>query len=478
MTHHVHDTKFADKANCRNAANGLMKRKDGEGIENLTLITYDVWATEGSQPYADEEAKIAWLESCGFNTVPLRICRTPEEVIAYRAQVMEMRKSLEYDIDGLVVKERYVDHEDASRARPDRQIAFKFSLEEAVTIVRGVEWSRSGGTYTPVALFDPVELAGTTVQRASLANPGTMRALGVSIGCSVVVVKRGEIIPKVESVVPGAGCGLEPVVFPVVCETCGTPLVDEGSRLFCPNKSCPKRVLHQLLKWVQTVDIRDFGTTLVNSLFTAGVLTSVTDIYSLTLEDLTPFFLNEQSIAAEKESLGAVKVLNSIQSHRDMSLSVFVAGFDIEGIGETTAEKLVNAGYDTLEKMLSAGEEQFAAVYGFAEVMAHTAVEGLAENAEEMRFLVSSGTIRLAAPSAGVFAGMSFCFTGELTTMNRADAEQTVKKNGGSCKSSVTKDLTYLVTNDTLSGSSKNVKAAKFGIKIIDEKDFRKLAGI
>jgi DNA ligase (NAD+) len=476
MTHQVHDTKFADKANCRNAANGLMKRKDGEGIENLTLITYDVWATAGEQPYTDEEEKIAWLKSCRFNTVPLVICRSPDEVVSYRAQVMEIRNSLDYDIDGLVIKERHINHEDAIRSRPDRQIAFKFSLEEAVTVLREVEWSRSGGTYTPVALFDPVELAGTTVQRASLANPDTMRTLGVNIGCSVVVVKRGEIIPKIESVVPGGR--LAPVPFPETCETCGTPLVDEGTRLFCPNKKCPKRVLHQLLKWVQVVDIRDFGETLVNSLFKSGKLTSITDIYSLTPDDLTSFFLNEESIAAEKESLGAVKVMNSISSRRNMSLAVFIAGFDIEGIGETTAEKLVSAGYDTLDKMLAADEVQFAAVYGFAEVMAHIAVEGLAENADEMRNLVSSGIIHIAAPSSGVFAGKSFCFTGELFTISRADAEQIVKKNGGSCKSSVTKDLTYLVTNDTTSGSSKNVKAAKFGIKVIDEKEFLNLAGI
>jgi DNA ligase (NAD+) len=110
--------------------------------------------------------------------------------------------------------------------------------------------------------------------------------------------------------------------------------------------------------------------------------------------------------------------------------------------------------------------------------MAHTAIEGLAENAEEMRSLVSSGIIHITSPSSGVFAGMSFCFTGELQTMKRSDAEQIVKRKGGSCKTSVVKDLTYLVTNDITSGSSKNEKAAKFGIKIIDEKDFLKLAGI
>jgi DNA ligase (NAD+) len=478
MPHRVHETKFSDKANCRNAANGLMKRKDGNGSENLTLITYDVWATEGAQPFSDEEQKLAWLKMRGFNTVPLKICRSTDEVIAYRAQVMEIRKSIDYDIDGLVVKERKIDHEDASRSRPDRQIAFKFSLEEAVTIVHAVEWSHSGGTYTPVAIFDPVELAGTTVQRASLANPDTMRALGIKIGSLVVVVKRGEIIPKIESVIPEEDHTSFPVSYPVVCEICGTKLVDEGTRLFCPNKMCPKRVLHQLMKWVQIIDIRDFGETLIESLFKAGKLLSVSSIYTLSIEDLVPFFLNEESIAADKKSLGAEKVIRSIQSHRRISLSAFIAGFDIEGIGETTAEKLVDAGYNTLEKMLTATEEQFSTVYGFARVMAHTAVEGLAENAAEMKSLTGSGTISITAPLVGKLVGKSFCFTGELVAMKRSDAEKLVKQQGGSVKSSVTRDLSYLVTNDTSSGSSKNIKAVKLGVTVISEKQFLELAGI
>lgn len=476
MTHSVHDLKYPDKANCRNAANGLMKRKDGEGSENLNLIVYDAFATEGEQPFADEESKIEWLKESGFSTVRLEICRSPQEVIDYRASVMEERKNLEFDIDGLVIKERRINHEDASRARPDRQIAFKFSLEEAVSTVRDVEWSINGGTYTPVAIFDEVDLNGTKVRRASLANPDTMRALGVYIGSKVVVVKRGEIIPKIERTLPDSSHDLKPVNMPLKCECCGTPLRDEGSRLFCPNKECGKRVLHQLMKWVQVVDIRDLGESLVKSLYESGTVRSISDLYSLSVESLAPHFLNEESLAADKKSLGAEKVYSSIQNHRRMPLSVFVAGFDIEGIGETTVEKLVSAGFDSLEKLLSMSEEQAAKVSGFAEKMASIAVEGLSENASEMRSLADS-IIIIEAASTGILAGKSFCFTGELVSMKRADAEKLVKENGGFCKSSVTKDLSYLVTNDVSSGSSKNAKAAKFGIPVIDEKEFLALFG-
>ena len=480
MKRSVHKKYFSDKANCRNAANGLMKRKDGSGSEHLTLIAYDVWATQGEQPYKDEEEKLAWLKKYGFNTVVLKICSNADQVIEYRAKVMEERKNLDYDIDGLVIKERAVNHEDALRARPDRQIAFKFSLEEAVSVVRKVEWNESGATYTPVAVFDAVDLNGTSVQRASLANPNTIAALGLQIGSHVIVVKRGEIIPKIESVVPQEDKSENtfPVELPIKCETCGSTLVNEGTRLYCPNKSCSKRILHQLLKWVSVADIRDLGDTLVRSLFADKVLNSISDIYKLDEAVLKPYFLGQESLGNEKESLGAKKVAISIQSHRKLSLAKFIAGFDIEGIGETVVEKLLDAGYDTLEKLFAASQEEIAGVYGFAKVMAQILVQGLLENKDEMEFLVKSGTIEVEQGiKQGSLTGKSFCFTGELTTMKRADAQALVKQKGGSVKTSVVKGLSYLVTNDTSSGSSKNVKAAQLGIPVINEQEFLALIG-
>lgn len=477
MPRQVHQTYFSDKANCRNAANGLMKRKDGEGCQHLQVICYD--ALFENHSFADEIDKVTWLKTCGFNTVPLTLCKNPRQVIEYRSQVMELRPKLDYDIDGLVVKERVIDLQDAARARPERQIAFKFSLEEAVTVLRQVEWSESGATYTPVGLFDSVELAGTTVKRASLVNPNTIRTLGVKIGSHLVVTKRGEIIPKIESVVPAPlGKDIIPQVdieFPCTCGRCGAQLVDEGTRLFCPNKSCPKKILHQLEKWISVLDIRDFGTNLLSSLFESAKVTSILSLYQLTEADLTPFFLNQESISKEKESLGAKKVIRSIKSRSTVSLAAFIAGFDIEGIGETLMERLTDAGFSTLEKLLEASAEDFSAVNGFGEVTAAALVQGLADNREEMLALVERGYITLKAPMLeGSLTGLSFCFTGELS-IKRSQAEQMVRERGGTTKSSVVKGLSYLVTNDTTSGSSKNKKAAQLGIPVIDEAAFLEL---
>ena len=474
MTHKVHKNFYADKANCRNAANGLMKRKDGIGCEHLNFICYDAFFENHS--FTDEEDKIKWLKKIGFETVPLKICTTPSDVIDYRASVMDIRSSLAYDIDGLVIKERKIDINDAFKARPDKQIAFKFSLEEAVSVLQDIEWSESGATYTPVGIFNAVELAGTTVKRASLVNPNTIRKLGIKIGSHIILTKRGEIIPKIESVVPeetikNSNIKLKDIEFPAKCSKCGTALKDEGTRLFCPNKECPKRILHRLEKWISVLDIRDLGITLIKNLFYEGLVKSVKDLYELKETDLITFFLTEESLLKEKKSLGAEKVIKSIKKRKSISLETLIAGFDIEGIGETLMEKLTSAGFNTLEKLLAANEREIANISGFGIITANTLVQGLKENILEIQYLLDKGYIEIKNNLAGIFSGKSFCFTGELS-IKRSEAEKIVKENGGAIKSSVVKDLSYLVTNDTSSGSSKNKKAAELNIPVINEKEF------
>ena len=499
MTRTVHKNHFSDKANCRNAANGLMKRKDGTGSEHLTVICYDAFfintdlqdSSSGiKSPFSTEKEKILWLKKSGFNTAELEICKNPEEVIDYRAKVMELRPTLDFDIDGLVVKNNQIDIEDAFRNRPDKQIAFKFSLEEAISTVKKVIWNENGATYTPIAEFDTVELAGTKVSRASLANPNTIRDLGLYIGSKVVVTKRGEIIPKIEYVLKeeifseedtlfaaAQKEDLQPVEIPTTCGTCGSTLQNDGTRLFCPNPKCSKRALHQIEKWISVLDIRDFGTTLIKNLFDAKDIQSIYDIYKLDEETLTKHFLNEESIEKDKVSLGAKKVLQAIEKSKNVTLAKFIAGFDIEGIGETMVEKLIEGGFSTLDSLLSASEQDFSNVYMFAEITAKTLFNGLKDNKEEMEKLVKENiiTIESTAVENPKLAGLSFCFTGELYTMKRAEAEKKVKALGGTTKSSVVKGLSYLVTNDTSSGSAKNVKAQNLGIPVINEEEFLKM---
>ncbi len=470
MTREVHARKYADKANCRNAANGLMKRKDGVGSEDLRVICYDASSVGDALGlvdevfFPDEKSKLSWLERMGFETVPLRIFASPGEVVDWRAHVMDARPGLPYDIDGLVVKGNEIDPADMARARPEKQIAFKFSPEEAVSTVLRVEWSESGANFTPIGVLDPVRLAGTVVQRANLCNTDMIRSLSLRIGSRVVITKRGEIIPKIESLVENPPDARE-IPVPSDCPSCGSALTDEGTRLYCPNPECPKKSLHRLEKWLSVLDVRDFGSVILGKLHAAGRVRTLADLYTLRAEELSSF-----------ERMGDVlarKILRNLAARNEVSLAEFVAGLDIEGVGELVTEKAVAAGFDTLEKLRAATPEELSAVDGFGEILARTLSEGLRALGPEIDALAASGAVGIRPPAAaGPLAGKSFCFTGELKSLKRGQAEARVKARGGSVKSSVTKDLSYLVTNDPESGSDKNRKARAFGVPVIGEEGF------
>jgi DNA ligase (NAD+) len=213
------------------------------------------------------------------------------------------------------------------------------------------------------------------------------------------------------------------------------------------------------------LDIRELGEKLILQLFERGRVRRISDIYTLSAEELADF--------ERMGEISAAKVIRHIRAPRRLSLAAFVAGFDFEGVAETTMEKVAAAGFDTLEKLRSASAADIAGVYGLGEITARTIVEGLKESAREMDETLALGIVSLAPPpSAAPLRGRSFCFTGELSSMKRSQAEEKVKALGGSAKTSVVKDLSFLVTNDPESGSAKNVKARSLGIPIIDEKAF------
>jgi len=468
MTREVWGSKYRDKANCRNAANGLMRRKDGQGCDDLTFMAFDASAPKDDVFFKDELLKINYLLKHGFKTTETKTFTNAQEIIDYRNEVSALRDKLPFDIDGLVVKDNEIDMADLRKARPEKQIAFKFELETAFSILREVIWSESGATYTPIGIIDPVRLAGTTVKRANLNNPGLMRSMGLKIGSAVSVVKRGEIIPKIEGLAPVQSTEkTDEIIIPDKCGVCNTALVDSGTRLYCPNSQCPKRLLHRLEKWVTILDIRELGEKLLKQLFDKKRVRYIHELYTLSIDELAEY--------DRMGELSAAKVIRHIQTKRELPLAAFVAGFNLENIAETTMEKIAAAGFDTLEKLRSADVEQLAAIFAIGGITASVIVEGLKECAEEMDAVLNKGIITIAVPPAQEMQplrGLSFCFTGELKSMKRPQAEEKIKSLGAQAKSSVVKGLSYLVTNDPASGSAKNQKARKLGISVIGEDEF------
>lgn len=460
MFHGVKAEHYSEKANCRNAATGVMKRKDGTGSEHLHVIVYDATSTEGDE-FADELEKIDWLKEMGFDVVQTTVLKTPEEVIQYRAKVMDDRKNLEFDIDGLVIKNNDIDQADLAKARPDKQIAFKFSLDEAITDLKSVFWSEKGATYTPVAQVTPVALCGTTVKQANLCNPNLIKNLNLMVGSRVVITKRGEIIPKIESLVENpAGC--TPIDIPTKCATCGADLVNGGSKLYCPNPACDKKGIHQILKWISALSLMDIGPAIVKRLYAEGLVTSIYGLYQLKASDVARLDRMGDSSAAN--------IVKNRDAIKKVSLPKFVDGFDIPDIGETYVTKLMSAGYDSLDKLLKLRVSEIAGLPGIGQITAEKIVRGLADNKDEM-LKVAAECVEIDAPkTGGKLAGKSFCFTGVLG-IKRAEAEKMVVDAGGTAASSVSKTLSYLVTNET-DPTGKYLKAQQLGIPIVSEDEF------
>lgn len=469
MEHRVHREYYQDKANCRNAANGIMRRKDGVGSEHLRILCYDAISLDEERAFSDEIEKTNWLQRMGFDLVPQTVLETPEEVIHYRDLVIEKRPSLDYDIDGLVIKGPRVDREDMQRVRPQKQIAFKFSAEEALTVLRDVEWSESGHLYTPVALVDPVLLAGTTVRRASLVHPELIASMGLKIGSEVIITKRGDIIPKIERLVRHTGETRE-IIPPAQCQACGTATVNEGKRLYCPNPRCPRRAFRRLQKWIDVLEVRDFGDVLLGKLFETGLVREIAHLYGLSPEDLAAFpGMGEVSAAKALENLGRAN---------PVPLARFVAGFDIAGIAELKMQKVIDGGFDTLEKIRNATVEDLSRAEGIAETTAQAILEGLEALRDEMDRLLATGAVILeegGAPDAVrelPLQGMTFCFTGTLNRLKRSDAEKLVRRWGGEARSSVSAGLSRLVTNSPDSTSAKARRARELGVPVITEDEF------
>jgi len=465
LTKCIFNKNYPNAKNSRNMASGITKRKDGKGSEDLTILAYNAVNKNPDFIFKNEREKIEWLKINQFKVVRTYFFKSINEVVSFRDEVMtSMRPQLNYDIDGLIIKGNEIDLEDMKRARPTKQIAFKFDPEEVESTVVDVEWSESGANYTPIAIIEPVLIAGTTVQRASLANPNVVKELTLKIGSKVIVSKRGDIIPKIERVILTPETAVK-IQYPSICTACNSPLVDEGTRLYCPNKNCSKRAYHRLLKWIKKLEVKYFGEVILKQLFDSGKVQKIADLYHLSVSDLSKL-----DRVGEK---AAQKALENLLAVKQIPLAKFVGGFDLENIGESLVEKVVNAGYDTLEKVRNASVHDLTRVELFGDITAnqfHAEFHALYFDMQQA-LDTNKITIRRRKMGNNKLEGLTFCFTGKLETMSRNEANSLVSEHGGTPKSAVVKDLSYLVTNST-EQTSKFVKAQGQGSKIITEEEF------
>ena len=458
---------FADYSSTRNAAAGTARRLDGVGCEHLTVLVYDV---ADELELATESAKHAFLLSLGFAT-PHGFAGDVEAVRSlYREYNERRRAALDYEIDGLVVRAddlRVQAELGELNRRPRGVVAFKFPSPVKLTRVKAIVWDTGpSGRVTPVAEVDGVELVGAMVRRASLHNVANVRRLGIGVGDEVMVSRRNDVIPYVEEVVASAGAPVEP---PISCGVCGSRLRPEGEYLLCREDSCPARVEGRIRNWIDAVGALEWGDKLVHTLVGQGLVREPFDLYKLTVDDLASLDRHGKKSAAN--------ALGQLRSRLPLRLPTFLAALGIEGFSTQTARLLVSAGYNDLERLLSATAAELALIDGLGDIKARMVVEGLAARASEIERLREAGLGPLASEAVGPLDGKSFCMTGTQRRPRR-ELEVLIEEHGGRMMTGVTKELDYLIIDDLASTSSKAVKARKYGTRLIGEEDLNAMIGI
>lgn len=471
-------------ANPRNAAAGSLKQLDPHvtAERDLALFCYGVGRVEnGGEAFATQSGLLDFLKQAGFPVNPHhRLCRRIGEVIDFCGEWDAKRESLPYDVDGMVVKvdDRLLQERLGVTAKSPRwMIAYKFHPEQAVTRLERIEVQVGRtGTLTPVALLKPVQLAGTTVSRASLHNADEIRRKDIRVGDWVRVEKAGEIIPQVVEAVASKRTGAEkPFRMPDRCPVCGGRVDREEAEVAirCVSLTCPAQLKERLLHFAQrdALDIEGLGEALAGQLVERGFVRDAGDL----------FFLEKDRLL-KLERMGeksAENLLKGIEAAKDRSLSRLLFGLGIRHVGAAGARALAEA-FGDLKSLRSADVETLQALAEVGPVMARSITTFFHDphNGKVLDKLERAGVRteeKRTRPASRRLEGETVVFTGELEDWTRSEAWEKVRLHGGSVGSSVTKRTTLVVSGRA--AGSKLEKAKRLGIRIIDEREFKRRIG-
>ena len=457
-----HKKHLSTYSNPRNAASGVARRFDGSQSEHLSIIAYQVI---GDKFFPTEISQIKWLEDNGFEVPKYKLCQSHKDVVSlWQDYQKSIRTSIEYEIDGLVCAVNDLEFQadlGELNMRPKGKMAFKFPNETAKSKIKNIEFQvGSTGRITPVAILEKVKILGVDIERASVYNMAYLQKLELDVGAEVLVCRANDVIPRIEDTLVKTGTVAS---HPKKCPVCSGKVEMQGEYLVCINSnSCPAQQVGKLENWISNLNVLELGETLIHKLFESGLVTDIADFYTLTTKDLS----NLERMGDKS----AENVYNSIHSIKELPLEVFLGSLSMPNVGISTIKMVMDAGHNTLEKIQKLSENDLQKIKGLGPQKAKSLYDGLITNKFLINKLFSSG-IKIKEISVGSLTGKSFCFTG-AANLPRKILEQKVTENGGAVKSSVNKDLSYLVTNDTDLTSSKALNAKKFNVKIISEETF------
>ena len=465
--------------NPRNAAAGSLRQKDEKitAKRNLDIFIFNIQQIEGENLTTHKQS-LDFLKASGF-PVPTsyRLFDNIEEVIENISEIGNTRGTLDYQIDGAVVKINDFEQRKllGSTAKfPKWAEAYKYPPEEKETKLLAIEVNVGRtGALTPTGVFEPVFLAGTTVSRAVLHNQDFINTLGLCVGDTVKIRKAGEIIPEVVSVV----CHNEnhtPYQLPEICPSCGSTVQrEEGEAVLrCTNTQCPAQLLRTLIHFVSrdAMNIDGLGEAVLKQLTENHLIQSPSDIYTLTKEQIMTL--------EKKKEKSADNLLKAIEKSKDNPLERVIYALGIRHIGQKSAKLLCQAML-SIENILGATVEDLSAIEGFGEIMAKSTVRYFSQekNRELIRKLKESGVKLLPLEKKtdnGKFSGKTFVLTGTLPTLKRSEASAIIERMGGKVSSSVSKKTDYVLAGEE--AGSKLTKAQSLGITIITEEELLSMA--
>lgn len=460
--------------NPRNAAAGSLRQKDPKiaAKRKLDIFVFNVQQIEGKELTSHKES-LDYLKTLGFKTIPdYKRVSTADEVIDCIKAIGEKRFDLPFDIDGVVIKVddfRQREILGATAKVPKWAVAYKFPPEEKTSKLLDIELNVGRtGAITPVAVFEPVFLAGTSVSRATLHNQDFIREKNISVGDIIKVRKAGDIIPEVLGSVEKHGDGV--FTLPECCPVCGTKLVksEEEAAVRCPNVECPAQIFRSIVHFASkgAMNIDGLGKQIVHTLLDNKLITSVADLYTLSENKLLQLDnFKEKSVN---------NLLNAIEKSKSNSLDRFVFGLGIRNIGQASAKLLCDK-FGDLDNIMNASAEQISEIDGFGGVMAQSVYNAFHEEhmIELIKRLKECG-INTKYEKIQIddrFAGKTFVLTGTLPTLKRSEAKALIEKYGGKASGSVSKKTDYVLAGEE--AGSKLDKAQQLGIEIITEEQFK-----
>jgi DNA ligase (NAD+) len=467
--------------NPRNAAAGAIRQLDSRLVarRKLDMFAYDL-LVNGRKPFPTHWEALDWLDAAGFRVNPHRkLCETIEEVIEFANEKEALRDDLGYEIDGLVVKVNSTALQDefgATSKAPRWAIAYKYPARQASTQVLDIFVSVGRtGAITPVAILEPVFLAGTTVSRATLHNEDEIRRLDVKIGDWVMIEKSGEIIPKVLSVVTSKRTGKEKDFEPPEnCPVCGGLISrPEGEVVArCVAADCTAQLMGRLLHFAsrRAMRIEGLGDVLAEQLVAANLVKDVGDLYSLTLEQVAGL--------PRMAKKSASNLLAQIEASKTRDLSNLIYALGIRHVGERTAGILAHE-LGSVENLLEASVEELDAIPEIGLTVAESVRdwfddEGNRALCVRLRAVgIRTEAQRSSAQVDERFAGKQFVLTGTLTSFTRDEARALIEARGGRVNSSVSKKTDYVVAGEA--AGSKLDKAESLGVAVIDEDEFKRM---